>query len=880
MNRDDEPTQRASFDDQPTVRGLSVGRRVIGRYVLESFLGQGGMGVVWRVKDEELGETIALKFLPELVARDAAAMDELREETRLARRLRHPNIVNVFDFVRDEGMAAVAMELVEGSGLDKLRLTSPEKILPVAQLAPLVTQLCAALDYAHTEAKIVHRDLKPANLLVTAGGRLKVTDFGIARSLTETATRLTGKGGDTSGTLPYMSPQQVLGRKPTAADDIYALGATLYELLTSRPPFFRGEPHSLMMQIREQPPLPLAEQRAELGVTGEPIPRRWEETILACLAKEPKDRPRSAGEVATRLGGAADAPSREILPSVDPTTAEKISAPPAREVRRSGFTPETSGSNPGRPRPNRRGRWLGLAAALVLVVGLAYYFSVYAPEQKRRAGELEKTRPAELASQAGQMGLVRERAAAEAETKRLEQQKLLAEQTRLAAARGGLIVRTVPPGAEVAVGGFAREKSPATVKDVKLGKSSVTIRLAGYEDQRLDAEIKENEFATLDVALVRSTGAAQLASNPPGLAVDVRNQKSEVGSRTVKTPAKIESLPTGDYELTFHRAGWPDQRQTLTVARNATAGALAEFLGGTLNITSTPSGAEVFGDGQRLGVTPLRFDDQPPGTFAFEFRLKGYKPASARGEVRAKETASAGAVLEKQTFPEPGQPWENTLGMKFAPVAGVSVLFGVWDVRVQDFEAFVRATRHEWSKPNFEQGPTHPAVNVSWDDAKAFCAWLTERERREGWLGPDQSYRLPQDWEWSVGVGLNEPRGGTPARKDQKAPGVYPWGTQWPPPRGAGNYGSTLKVDDFENTSPVGSFAANRFGLYDMGGNVWQWCEDLYDGSSGARVLRGASFGYDYPGYLLSSARLSSGAASRLGRVGFRCVVGVGSSGP
>jgi formylglycine-generating enzyme required for sulfatase activity len=231
-------------------------------------------------------------------------------------------------------------------------------------------------------------------------------------------------------------------------------------------------------------------------------------------------------------------------------------------------------------------------------------------------------------------------------------------------------------------------------------------------------------------------------------------------------------------------------------------------------------------------------------------------------------------------LPKPGQPWENSLGMKFAPVPGVDVLFGVWAVRVQDFQAFVTATGRAWPKRSFALGPTHPSVHVSWEDATVFCAWLTEKERAAGRLGPTQSYRLPQDWEWSVAVGLNEPRGGTPESKNTKIRNVYPWGTAWRPPQGAGNYASSLNMDTYANTSPVGSFAANRYGLYDMGGNVWQWCEDFYNGSSGGRVLRGASFSIYDSISLLSSYRSNFDAGSRHDAVGFRCVVGVGASAP
>ena len=236
------------------------------------------------------------------------------------------------------------------------------------------------------------------------------------------------------------------------------------------------------------------------------------------------------------------------------------------------------------------------------------------------------------------------------------------------------------------------------------------------------------------------------------------------------------------------------------------------------------------------------------------------------------------AAAECQTATQPDQPWTNSLGMKFVPVPGTAVRFSIWDTRVQDYQAFVTATGRAWKKPNFEQGPMHPAVNVSWDDAKAFCAWLTEKERRSGTLTSKQEYRLPTDLEWSTAVGINKETGSNPKERQENGTktGVYPWGTQWPPPRGAGNYASSLNVDDFPKTSPVGSFAANRFGLYDMGGNVFQWCEDFYNGQSGQRMLRGASWWHGTESALLSSNRNNKGQDYCNKYHGFRCVLADG----
>jgi len=164
-------------------------------------------------------------------------------------------------------------------------------------------------------------------------------------------------------------------------------------------------------------------------------------------------------------------------------------------------------------------------------------------------------------------------------------------------------------------------------------------------------------------------------------------------------------------------------------------------------------------------------------------------------------------------------------------VVGTQVLFSVWDTRVQDFEMFVKSTGYDagegWKNPGFKQGPTYPVVYVSWKDAKAFCEWLTKTEQASGRLPQGSLYRLTSDQEWSVAVGLLSEPGNTPLAKDSKIK-VYPWGTQWPPPAGAGNYcGEESKVrtkffiegykDDYVYTNPVGSFAANQFGLYDMG---------------------------------------------------------------
>lgn len=242
-----------------------------------------------------------------------------------------------------------------------------------------------------------------------------------------------------------------------------------------------------------------------------------------------------------------------------------------------------------------------------------------------------------------------------------------------------------------------------------------------------------------------------------------------------------------------------------------------------------------------------------------------------------------------------GRQWKNSLGMRFVPVPirygptdGRAVLFSIWDTRVQDYLAFAQATARKIEKPPFEQESTHPAVMVSWDDAKAFCLWLTQRDQSEGKIGVSLYYRMPTDHEWSCAVhfGDKEDSSLPPAAIAGKVEG-FPWGSQWPPPEGAGNYlgegestrdspqGAGLRRyrDGYKNTSPVGSFTANEYGLYDMGGNVWQWCEDWYDVEHAFRVLRGASWLNQDQIFLRASARELGRTTTRNSSTGFRVVL-------
>jgi formylglycine-generating enzyme required for sulfatase activity len=602
---DDTSTRRADADDYVTRAGLAAGRKVFGRYVLEAVLGQGGMGVVWRARDEELSDLVALKFLPEVVARDAAAVDELREETRNALRLTHPNIVRIRNFEREGSVAAVSMEYVDGATLSHLRLQRPGKVFSAEALAPLVAQLCAALDYAHRQAKVVHRDLKPANILVTKDGAVKITDFGIARSLTETHTRLTGRVGATSGTLVYMSPQEVAGKKATPADDVYALGATLYELLTGKPPFHTGD---ITHQILQQPPASLAERRAELEAKGRPVPAAWEETILACLAKEPGNRPQSAGVVARRLGlaglegndlGHAEGNRVESLLADDRDTVRRVAAPRA------------GAANLCRRKSKQQAR-----------SHIVEQPQVSAPDA---TGSVFAIPPAPAA---------------------LPREYTVAVDPADAGSRLWL-----GPASDVEV-----KDGKAVLKDLPDGEQELIVQAPGYEPFTTRVTVKDGR-GSVEAKLVPVRGVAEITARPGTqvAVVDKRGRETQLGTVPACGVLKVENLLIlGRYTLRLEHADCAAVTVPgfeLMLGRTIKVAAVQTPLPGELRVFSVPTGAKVRVNGAMAGTTPATIKDQPSEqALRLEVFLRGYRRMEQVVTLQPKEIRSVNVgILEARS---------------------------------------------------------------------------------------------------------------------------------------------------------------------------------------------------------------------------------------
>jgi serine/threonine-protein kinase len=275
---------------------FSVGSVLAGRYEIRQQLGAGGMGVVYRAFDRELGESVAIKTLrPELVG-DPGLLERFKQEIRLARKISHPNVVRTHDLGEAGGLYFITMEFVEGTALDEV--IRRRGALPLPVTLTVGRQLCRALEVAHAQG-IVHRDIKPANLVVDAQGFLKVMDFGIAR-LMEGRQAPSSRGltaaGSIIGTPEYMAPEQLLGQAVDGRADLYAAGIVLYECATGRR-LFTGDSFAtvLMKQVQEPPPDPRS------IVPG--LPEELVAVLLKALAKEPEQRWRSAAELLHALEG-------------------------------------------------------------------------------------------------------------------------------------------------------------------------------------------------------------------------------------------------------------------------------------------------------------------------------------------------------------------------------------------------------------------------------------------------------------------------------------------------------------------------------------------------------------------------------------------------
>src|SRR4029453_14401084 len=691
--------------------------------------------------------------------------------------------------------------------------------LPADESIRLGLSLTKALEALHARG-LTHRDIKPSNIIFIEGV-LKLADIGLVAA-----------SGQQSfvGTEGYVPPEG----PGTPRADIYSLGKLLYEICTGKD---RLEFPEIDSRLR---PRPDREQLLQLN-----------QVLIKACANDPKKR-----------YGSAEAMHRDL-----------------------------AALEGGKPLKKSRARIL---FAMMFVLALAVAGIWFWLDRETRSSGIDLH----------------------------------------------LTIQTAPAGALVVLGDHA-QKSPATFEDLEPRKYKLRIMAPGCDPWETNLDLSSKRPVDLPAFhLVRSKGALQIKSQPAGAQFSLRSEDGQV-TREGVTPQSIVDLPTGKYLLMAHRGdwqmqeevevrrgettnksfafvsaitnvtsepsgaeiffdgksrgrtplrldlpsrphelvahldGWPDEQQRIDVDAQRENTAHFVFANGSVKITSAPGGATVIANGKEFGQTPLVIEEVKPGNAAYELRLAGYKATSVSGKVEPQQQTFLAARLEKSAGPASGLPFTKSIGVKFVPLRHIYT--SVWETRVQDSQAFCRATGRHYEPADFPQTAAHPVVKVNWFDAVAFCKWLTDKERGENLIEDQQVYRLPTDLEWSVAVGLVNESGATPEARDGKIKNEFPWGKQWPPPYDGGNY-SVASGKRRGATMPVGSFKPNSLGLHDLGGNVWEWCGDTYKGDSVVTgrdwgVLRGGSWATTNRLEMQSSYRNVIDRNDRDVIYGFRCVL-------
>ena len=426
------------------------------------------------------------------------------------------------------------------------------------KLIPWVSSLCDALAYAHETVGLIHRDLKPANLMVNSRSELKITDFGIACSLRESMSCVSVR--TSSGTLNYMSPQQMLGEDPATSDDIYSMGALLFEMLTSKPPFHGG---NVPLQVREVTAPTMTQRRAKFKIEGDPIPKYWEETIAACLAKEPEQRPKTAAEVARRLrlGG----PIR---------LSDKQKKPPIRLPKINSHVVAFGGGiivillliftiqHLNRP-PN---------AAIVKDAMLSAPAMGYATEVPSKASNATEVPLQKIAAPPASL----------TSPKRAEPSKpVVAASPTVPSQNGTLQLTTTPAGATFAIyaGVIAGAAAPASeplrsgtapesVSDMPPGRYTVFLHNDGWPDDRTEVSLEPDE--NLPINYTFPHGTATITSTPDG--AEIFLGEHSLGH----TPLSVD-LPPGKQQLLGRHSDFPDRTQTVAIESNKSSNVAFQF---------------------------------------------------------------------------------------------------------------------------------------------------------------------------------------------------------------------------------------------------------------------------------------------------------------
>jgi serine/threonine protein kinase/formylglycine-generating enzyme required for sulfatase activity len=825
-----------------------AGERVAGgRFLLVDVLGRGGMGTVWLAEDVRLShggvvELVALKFLGGQEAHDSESVRMLKQEVLSAMRLSHPNIVRVHDFHEAAGEPTFyAMEFVPGLTLQQWMENQPGGRFSGAELEPLLEQLTEALRYAHESAGIVHRDLKPANVLITPEGRVKLADFGLARSSLATDSHATTAGG----TLFYASPQQREGAAPQVADDLYSLGAMLYQLVTGTVPYsaeelLGGEPLRSPLHPSAQIGLLPGDRRA---FTPEAAA-----TILRCLDPDPGRRP----------------------PSVTMFSIWWHSGPPEPPKPP---VPKRSQDEPARGSASTW--WVAVGSSLVTLLMVWLLSSVFGSCKKKSPRQVDVTKTENSTSEEPKQPPIAPRIV-EPTIHRTASLQLACGSPHDGPIRVG--VRKVE-----SIAGLPAEEFWLNLRP---GYSSMVSNLAPGDYVIQAGTGKSTNWTSWiwsRVAL-QDGKTTQFSLNFTAFPVEVWLSESvpvEVLDSWSNVVTQIPATSFTKYQNPSD-PGYPWIYRPLS-------GPMRTLLPGAYRLRLVDRPEEPFSF-EPLDVEHLLVAGRPG-------IIKARPVPWRQPRLNARWTNSLRMVL-LPVNPPGGEPFfgartETTVGQfkEFVEATGfvaepIHTITTSGSTRGQD----TWATREDRDRP-----ADHPVVGVSWDDAVGFAKWLTDRERKLSRLAPDQHYELPTAAQWTAMAGPQAyPWGAVfpPAPSDGNYAGREVGGMGWPLLWESLMLTSYTDINSTRTVS-VGSYAIRPDQFADIGGNAAEWCRTDFDASlndlntwqvkarrleasgahAGMKVVRGGSWMDHDKDILRTDAHWAEPPSTRNDRIGFRLVL-------
>jgi len=769
---------------------------VLGNYVILDKLGQGGMGMVLKAEHRRMERIVALKMLSAAVTKTPEALARFQREVKAAAKLEHPNIVTAYDADEAGGTYFLVMQYVEGSDLSALvREKGP---LSVEQAVTCIVQAARGLEYAHQRG-VVHRDIKPSNLLLAQERTVKILDMGLARleSAGDDQDQLTGTG-QIMGTVDYMAPEQALDtRHADARADIYALGITLWFLLTGRG-VYQGESVMAKLLAHREAPIP------SLPSACPDAPPPLDEIFARMVAKEPDARYQTMGEVIADLealqSGGDSTPSLATAPGDDSrlnaflSNLQQTSVGPAAAHAVAAKQKKTS-----KPAPTAGGYEPTVALQSNQVdTDPQSQMSIAAPPAPigtRSASKVRRT-PAWVT------GIPRSRVGLFCAAGGAAVLLLAALVFFVQTGEGVIRVEINDPQIEVAIQGTdITLKQADQGKDVKLspGEKTLIVQRGDFRFETDKLILKRGETVTVRVELL----AGQ---------VQVHQGDNLLGQGKLPRPP-LAKAPFDADEAKRHQQAW------------------ANYLGLPVERDITLPG------GEKLTLVLI-----PPGEF-----LMG-----STDEERAKFLEEAKAANDKWTIDH-----IHSEGPQHRVRITKPFYLGKYEVTQAQWEAVTGSNPSQ-----YKDNPTHPVETVSWDVIQPFLAKLNDSGEAD-----KMKFALATEaqWEYACRAGTTTAYYGGESTEDLREDGWF-----------SANSGG--------KTHPVGALKPNGFGLYDMHGNVWEWCADWYAGdyyakspeddptapfAGSSRVLRGGCW-YDRPRICRSAFRHSGSPEYRLNLLGFR----------